>query len=261
MPSPDFCSQAPRAPLPSPPSTHGERLRLLREGFGLRWVSHRIGEQTLRVAEVREVDRCVEALYPQCLVDHGDAPVWMISWPAAFALAEHLLLERTVAGLDVLELGCGTAVPGVAAALGGARVRATDYDEYALAVARENARENGVVDLELGDLDWYRPRLDRRYPLVVGSEITYHEVAFDPLEAVLAEAVAPGGRVLLSDIYREQSGRFLDRCRRRGWTVREHRRVVHLPAESRAVRIAELSPHASRAQGQGSISPSSTATR
>jgi predicted nicotinamide N-methyase len=181
----------------------------------------------------------VEALYPHCLVDHGDAPVWMISWPAAFALAEFLLLEADVAEKDVLELGCGTAVPGVAAALAGARVRSTDYDDYALAVARRNALENGVA-LDLGRLDWYSPDLDRRFPWVIGSEITYHEVAFAPLRRVLETALAPGGRVLLADIFRAQSTTFLARCQAAGWTVREHRRVVHLPAESRPIRIAEL---------------------
>jgi len=222
------------------PTLWRERLSELKQGFGLRWVSHRIGEHELRVAEVRQVDRCVQALYPHCLVDHGDAPVWMISWPAAFALAEHLLLEVSVADRRVLELGCGTAVVGVAAALGGARVTATDYDGYALAVARQNARENGCASVQFGSLDWYDPPAGPRYDLVVGSEITYHDVAFEPLRSVLAATVAPGGRVFLSDIYRAQSGLFLQQCRAAGWKVTEHHRVVHLPRESREVRIAEL---------------------
>ena len=85
-------------------ATRRERLSRIEQGFGLRWVSHRIGARDLRFAEVRDVDRCVEALYPHCLVDHGDAPVWMISWPAAFALAEHLLQGADLARQPVLEL-------------------------------------------------------------------------------------------------------------------------------------------------------------
>lgn len=219
--------------------TPRERLLLIERRFGLRWVTHRVGERTLRAAEVRDVDPCVEALYPHCLVDHGDAPVWMITWPAAFALCEFLLMEVPLRGQRVLELGCGTALPGVAAALGGAQVVSTDYDDYALAVAAENCRANGV-QVTLDRLDWYAPRLGERFDYVIGSEITYHEQAFDPLACLLGKVLQPGGRVLLADVFRSQSGAFLALCRAAGWEVREHRRLVHLSAESRAVRIAEL---------------------
>lgn len=225
---------------PLEPSDLDARWHRIRDDFGVRWVSHRVGEQTLEVAEVREVDRCVEALYPDCLVDHGDAPAWMISWPAAFGLAEWLLQRARPRGARVLELGCGTAVAGIGACLGGARVWATDYDRNALAFARESGRRNGCGDLEIGLLDWYHPTLPHRFDWVVGSEVTYHEVGFDALVRVLDEALAPGGRVLLSDIYRAQSRRFLERCQAAGYGVREHRVVVHLPGESRPVRIAEL---------------------
>lgn len=219
--------------------TADERLQLLASRFGLTWVRHRAGEITLVAAEVRDVDRCVRELYPQCLVSHGDAPVWMISWPAAFALAEHVLMTAELAGQAVLELGCGTAVPGVAAALAGARVLGTDHDDYALAVARENARANGA-HMALAHLDWFEPDLKERYQWILGSEITYHEIAFEPLMRLLEAALAPGGRVLLADIYRPQSGVFLGRCEASGWRVVEHRAVVHLAVQSTAVRIAEL---------------------
>ena len=224
---------------------HGAAARAVGElesGFGLRWVAHRIGALDLRFAEVAEVDRCVHSLYPQCLVDHGDAPVWMIGWPAAFALAEHLVHEVGVQGQRLIELGCGTAVVGVAAAAAGARVLSTDYDDYALAVAWHNGRVNRCADFTLGRLDWYEPRLERRYELVAGSEITYHEVAFEPLLGVLTRAVAPDGRVVLSDIFRRQTDTFLERAADAGWQVDTVRRFVHLEAASQAVRIATLRP-------------------
>lgn len=215
-------------------------LRDLSQRFGLRWVDHRIGDLSLRYAEIREVDPCVRALYPRCLVDHGDAPVWMISWPAAFALAEYLVHEAPVGAGPLLELGCGTAVVGVAAAAAGASVCCTDYDEIALSVARRNALDNGLERVRLARLDWYEPSLDQRYPWVVGSEITYHEVAFEPLLDVLDEALAADGTVVLSDIFRKQTDTFLQRAQQRGWTVETHRRIAHLAAASHAIRIAVL---------------------
>ena len=213
----------------------------LKNRFGLRWVGHRIGEHDLRFAEVREVDLCVEALYPHCLCTHGDAPVWMISWPAAFGLAEYLLNERQPNGRRAMELGCGTAVVGVALGVAGARVTATDYDRLALAVARHNARANGCT-LETVRLDWYTPRLEERYPWVVGSEITYHEVAFDPLLRVIERVLEPGGEVILSDIFRPQTDRFLELARARDFEVTALRRVVHLQGASHPLRIIRLQP-------------------
>ncbi|MFH2009511.1 MAG: 50S ribosomal protein L11 methyltransferase [bacterium] len=224
-------------PFHDPDASQAQQLE---SRFGFRWVRHRIGAVRLRVAEIRDVDACVRALYPHCLVDHGDAPVWMISWPAAFGLAEFLVHEAGVAGRSVLELGCGTAVVGVAASLAGARVASTDYDVRALAVARRNGRENGCPALALGRLDWYRPSLAQRYELVVGSEITYHEAAFQPLLTTLKQAVTPGGTVVLSDIFRPQTDTFLDLASADGWTAETHARPVHLEHGSHAVRIVVL---------------------
>jgi predicted nicotinamide N-methyase len=215
-------------------------VRDLSRRFGLRWVEHRIGELRLRFAEIRDVDPCVSALYPECLVDHGDAPVWMISWPAAFGLAEYLVHELGVKDGAVLELGCGTAVVGVVAAAAGARVLCTDYDEIALCVARHNLLHNGLRGARLSLLDWYAGEVGEQFPLVVGSEITYHNVAFEPLLGVLQRSVAPGGTVVLSDIFRKQTDAFLDLARGRGWRVETHRRMVHLAMESHAIRIAVL---------------------
>jgi predicted nicotinamide N-methyase len=215
-------------------------VRDLSRRFGLRWVDHRVGELRLRFAEIRDVDPCVRAVYPRCLVDHGDAPVWMISWPAAFGLAEFLVHEWSPGGGPVLELGCGTAVVGVVAAAAGAQVHCTDYDEIALAVARHNFVVNGLAGALVSRLDWYDGEIGERYPVVVGSEITYHEVAYEPLLGVLDRGVAPGGTVVLSDIFRRQTDTFLDLARGRGWEVETHRRVVHLALESHAIRIAVL---------------------
>ncbi len=221
-------------------NTAQETVRMLSERFGLRWIAHRIGALQLRFAEIRDVDPCVHALYPQCLVDHGDAPVWMISWPAAFGLAEFLVHERDVRGEQLLELGAGTAVVGVVAAAAGATVQVTDYDEISLAVAHHNVLENGLQGVRLSRLDWYDTTQVQRYPWVVGSEITYHDVAFEPLLGVLDRTVAPGGTVVLSDIYRKQTDTFLELARSRGWNVETLDRVVHLKTASHKIRIAVL---------------------
>jgi len=212
----------------------------LRRRFDLVVRSHRVRDFDLRVAEVAKPDEMVRELYPDAVCEHGDAPVWMITWPAALALAEHLAGEVHAAGASLLELGCGTAAPGIAAHLAGARVLCTDYDPLALEMARHNARLNGCPDIEVRHLDWYRPDLDRRFDLVVGSEVVYFEKSFASLLALLKTCTAPGGRILLADQQRPQMRAFLEICRREGFRHRERTHPVHLPDRSCRIRIVEM---------------------
>jgi hypothetical protein len=67
--------------------------------FGFVVESHRIGEMNITVAQVDRVDAMIRERYPEAVTTHGDAPVWMITWPAAFGLAEYLLLNQPVSGM------------------------------------------------------------------------------------------------------------------------------------------------------------------
>jgi hypothetical protein len=80
---------------------------------------------------------------------------------AKLALAEHVT-GAGVAGKVVLELGCGLAVPSLAAALCGADVLATDWAPEAIALAEQNALGNGV-SLRAALLRWDAPDLPPRH--------------------------------------------------------------------------------------------------
>ncbi len=65
-----------------------------------------------------------------------------------------LLQKHMVTGADVLDVGTGSGILGMAAMkLGAGRVLAMDYDPVSVNVARENARINGVImDIRQSDL-------------------------------------------------------------------------------------------------------------
>lgn len=212
----------------------------IRKRFGLRERCHRIGNLHLRIAEVERPDDMVKEIYPDAVSEHGDAPVWMITWPAAMALAEYLVLEEHVKGSRVLELGCGTAAPGIAAAMAGAHVVCTDYDPIALELVRYNAGLNGCTNLRIEKLDWYAQEIPGRFETIIGSEIVYFEKSFPLLLSVLRNYHAPGGRIVLSDQGRPQMKVFLERCRREGFTHEERVRTVHLSSQSHRIRIVTL---------------------
>ncbi|GAA1873854.1 class I SAM-dependent methyltransferase [Asanoa iriomotensis] len=74
------------------------------------------------------------------------APFWATAWGGGQAVARYILdAPETVAGRRVLDLGSGSGLVAIAAALAGASVVvANDIDPYAHTAIRANARVNGV---------------------------------------------------------------------------------------------------------------------
>jgi predicted nicotinamide N-methyase len=106
-------------------------------------------------------------------------PYWAWAWAGGQALARHVLDHpEVVRGRAVVDVGCGGAIVGIAAALAGAgTVTAIDLEVFAIETARLNAAANRVaLTLEeadpigtdggwdvvlIGDL-WYEPELASR---------------------------------------------------------------------------------------------------
>jgi predicted nicotinamide N-methyase len=216
------------------------RLEDIEKRFGLVVKSHRIGAMDVKVAQVDRVDQMVREIYPGAVTTHGDAPVWMITWPASFGLAEYLLHNQPVTGMKVLELGCGTAATGIALKLGGADVVCTDYDPLALTVARHNARINDCSSLSIRFLDWFKPDLEGSFDLVVGSEVVYFEKNFKPLLSVLKRYTAEEGGIVLSDQLRPQMEAFVKLCIEEGFACHQLNQMVYLPEQNQPVRITVL---------------------
>ena len=127
------------------------------------------------------------------------APYWAFPWAGGLALARHIL-ERpeTVAGHRVLDLGSGSGLVAIAAAMSGAReVTAADIDRYAVAAIGLNAAENGVTIAALGsDLTTGRaPAVD----LVMTGDLFYERELAERVTAFLTRCLADGVEVLIGD--------------------------------------------------------------
>jgi predicted nicotinamide N-methyase len=154
-------------------------------------------------------------------------PYWAYLWPGAYLLADAITrggLPETPAGTrpgEVLEIGCGLGLAGLAALAQGARVIFTDYDQASLEFAARSAAENGFnrAHFQLRILDW-RTLPDEQFELILGADVIY-EAALVPLVAGLLSALlAPGGVGLIASPYRVAALAFPDALAPLGLTCR-----------------------------------------
>ncbi len=144
------------------------------------------------------------------------APYWSVLWRSGVALARELDGEP-LRGLRVVELGCGLALPSIAAARAGAAVLATDGCAEALELVGRNAEANGV-EIETAAVDWTEPGalLERApFDLVLAADVLYERASVAVLLALLPR-LAP--RAWLADPGRPAAGAFMEQATRR-WQV------------------------------------------
>jgi predicted nicotinamide N-methyase len=144
------------------------------------------------------------------------APYWSVLWRSGVALA-HELDGVALRGLRVVELGCGLAVPSIAAARAGAEVLATDACADAVALVARNARLN-EVHVETATVDWAHPdELVNRAPfdLVLAADVLYEGAHVDVLLSLFPRL---GREVWLADPGRPASVAFLERTRSK-WSI------------------------------------------
>ncbi|MCX7970934.1 MAG: 50S ribosomal protein L11 methyltransferase [Negativicutes bacterium] len=122
-------------------------------------------------------------------------------------------------GCEVWDVGCGSGILAIAAALLGAgRVRAVDNDPAALAVARENVRRNDVSQtVEV-----------RRGNLVTGmagkADLIFANLSADAVIALAGAAgghLLAGGRLVASGIVAERCREVVQAMVGAGWTILE----------------------------------------
>ncbi|MFN4088578.1 MAG: class I SAM-dependent methyltransferase [Alphaproteobacteria bacterium] len=131
--------------------------------------------------------------------EHLPPPFWAFAWPGGQAVARYLLDHpETVRGHTVLDLGSGSGLVAIAAAMAGAaRVVAIDMDAFACAAIGLNAALNGVaVDRARRDATaWDDPPGD----VVVAGDVCYERAVADRIARWLRRRFEGGAAVLLGD--------------------------------------------------------------
>jgi predicted nicotinamide N-methyase len=157
-----------------------------------------VPEITLRVAD--DVVALWEALEQEHTGPGTEPPFWAAAWPGGQALARYVLDHPdVVAGRTVLDLGAGSGLVSVAAAMAGAtRVIASEVDAYGRAATAVNAEDNGVGPFSLtGDLldDEPSPAVD----VVLAGDVCYDRGMTERVLPFLGKAWLGGAAVFLGD--------------------------------------------------------------
>ena len=128
-------------------------------------------------------------------------PFWAYAWAGGQALARYLLDHPDrVAGRAVLDLGAGSGLAAIAAAMAGASaVLASELDPFARAAIELNAAANQVPVAVTGDV------LDgagEDAAVILAADIWYERALADRALGLLRRARARGADVLVGDVGR-----------------------------------------------------------
>lgn len=107
----------------------------------------------------------------------------------------------------VLDIGCGSGIVGIAAALAGAAVYASDTDPIAVAAAKKNFNANDITPRALRRYRGVPPAFPRADVII--ANITARVLV--PLARILAGKLKPHGRLILSG-YAERSRASIERA-------------------------------------------------
>lgn len=155
------------------------------------------------------------------LIEHPERlPYGVALWPSAIALAHEVAGRGAeLRGRSVLELGAGTGVPGIVAASLGAHVVQTDRHELALAICARNGERNGSLVVKHQLADWTNWQDHERYEWIIGSDILYGETLHPYLRRIFETNLAPEGRILIADPFRQNSLRLLEALETDVWNI------------------------------------------
>lgn len=143
-------------------------------------------------------------------------PYWAFAWAGGQALARYLLDNpQIVAGKSVLDLGAGSGLQAIAAAMGGAvDVLAADIDQIALVACGINCAANGT-QLKTTEKDLLDGPLSRSFDVILVGDLFYERQLADRVLELIERESAAGSLILIGDPQRNYfpKGRFAEAAR------------------------------------------------
>ena len=171
----------------------------------------KIATKSFILERFKNLDDLVDTISDELFNEDERLPYWAELWPSAQALTEYILQYPEIfKKKEVLELGCGMGLTTMALAMANPKkLLATDYEIAALESTQKNFVLNKITKHpKLKLLDWRQPQLDKKYELIVASDVAYEERFFQPLIDLFKSFLTSGGKIILAEPNRKIAGTF-----------------------------------------------------
>ena len=157
-----------------------------------------------------------------------------VVWDSGQVLA-HLMFDYEIAGLRVLEVGCGLALASLVLNHRKADITATDYHPEAGGFLTRNTALNGGDDIPFVRTGWDDGDCGMGlFDLIIGADLLYERSHVESLSAFIDQHARPTCEVLIVDPGREQRGRFSTRMVELGFSEsRSNPQAAYLEAPFR----------------------------
>jgi predicted nicotinamide N-methyase len=190
-----------------------QTLEELRSEFDVATTELRVAGRVVTMHHPRNAD---DLISEEDFVKDERLPYWADIWPSARVLADRVAV-MPVSERRFLELGCGSGLVSVAAAMAGFEVTATDYYDEALRFTALNVLLNTGVLIETRSADWrHFPHDMGRFELVVASDVLYEREHAALVAAVLDRTLTGRATALIADPGRLAAPDFVEQCTQRG---------------------------------------------
>lgn len=188
-------------------------LASLREEFDVSQSEFSIAGRMVTIYHPRNAD---DLISEKDYVKDERLPYWADIWPSSRVLAEYVARMRAD-NRRVLELGCGSGLVSVAAAIAGFELTASDYYEDALRFTALNVLANTGKLIETREADWrHFPHDMGRFDLVVASDVLYEREYATLVASVIDRTLTGRGTALIGDPGRLAAPEFVEQCKERG---------------------------------------------
>lgn len=205
--------------------------------------SIKIAGKNFILERVKNLDDLVDKISDELFNEDERLPYWAELWPSAQALTEYILeLPEKFQKKEILELGCGMGLTTMALALANPKeLLATDYESEAIQSTKKNFVLNKITKHpKLKLLDWRAPQLDKKYELIVASDVAYEERFFQPLIDLFLNYLADGGKIVLAEPNRKIAAAFFGRLALSGFDFNSSDKFVVQGTKTIKVTIYEI---------------------
>lgn len=192
--------------------------------FNLQTIEFHFKDTHLSINKVDNLDELVDKVSDDEFNKDERMPYWAELWPSAIGLSRFIIKNPELfRQKNILELGCGLGLTSMVLMLQNpASLLCTDYENDALVLARKNFSKNQVCQPHFKWLDWRKPQLNKKYEIIIASDVLYEERFFQPLLDLMYNYLEKNGRIIIAEPNRKIAVSFFEKLKSYGYQYTIH---------------------------------------